>query len=395
MESLKRAAAPYLLSRILVFVLLIIPLLVSVQPIPTQSDAGMVYHLQPADSATPLLQRLSTLLHSADGAWYQDIAENGYTPLPPEARHDPVSDYTGSQRNWAFFPLYPLLERFLSPLAGSVFRAGLICTFIFFFGALVLLDKLAGLSQLSPAGAERALWLLALYPFSYFFSFPLTESLFLFLSIAAFLLVAVDRPIAAGAAMALASATRPTGLLLIPAFAWELYRSIRSKKITVLQSAAALILAPLGAALFSWYLELHTGNFMAFSLVQKAWGRADFSIGGLISALLSPINSVSAPWNMVLLNAMAAYLSIACAVWAVLNKRIGWALIILVPLVFSLGTGITQSFGRFSAVSFPIFLILAEVSKRPAIEKIILAVFAALLGALTIGRAFYVTSVMC
>jgi hypothetical protein len=397
METLKRSVAPFLLSRVIILTLLIVPLCLSIQPIPTTSDAGMMFHLQPA---TPdrTSQRLGTLLRSGDATWYLGIANDGYYPLPGNQRTIP-GIYTAEQRNWAFFPLYPILEKTLSPIFGSTFNAGLVLSYLLFFCSIGLLRKLAENSALSAGTADRTIWLLCLFPFSYFFSFPLTESLFLFLSVAAFLLIELKRPVMSGWIMALASATRPTGLLLIPGYAFEILRKKRAAApksyIDYWPELLGIALSPIGAILYALYLWKLTGTPLAFALNQEAWGRQPISILGLFRSLSSPFETISAPWNMVLLNTAAGYLSIACAVWALCKKRYGWALLILVPLISSLGTGISQSYGRFTAVSFPVFLILGEISRRPEIERIILIIFAALLGVLTVARALYVTSVMC
>ena len=400
MELLKRAVTPFLASRLLVGFLLALPLFFSIQPIPTPADAGTIYHLQPIAPGSSFGDRLYTLLHSADSTWYLGIAENGYTPLPPEDRSDPVKDYTVGQKNWAFFPLFPLIERAGGVIFGSAFRAGLIASYLFLFGSLILLIRLAEISGLSPAAADRSLWLICFYPFSYFFSFPLTESLFLFLTLLSFFLIGSNRPIWAGLALAFASATRPTGLLLIPGFIVEMY--FKKKRSAVDPDAPswnsialAASIAPLGTALYALYLWQHTGSPLAFSLNQQAWGRQAITFSGLITSLLSPFRAISGPWDFILLNTAAAYLSLFCAGWAIAKGRYGWALVILGPLCASLGTGITQSFGRFTSISFPVFLILAEVTRRNTVERIVLLIFAALLGALTIGRALYVTSVMC
>ncbi len=398
METLKRVAVPFLLSRLLVCFLLAAPLLVSIQPVPTPADAGMIYHLQPAPESPTLLQKLQTVLHSADGAWYEGIAEGGYAALEPEQQTRPNA-YTDTARNWTFFPLLPLIERLTAPITGSAFRSGLIAAYLFFLGSLIVIHKLARAYLFSPAAADRAVLLLCFFPYSYFYSFPLTESLFLYLTALAFLQVKRGRPLAAGAAMALASATRPTGLLLLPGFLIELLKERNYFRSAPLQSGgrefAAILIAPIGAVLFSAYLWQHTGNPLAFSENQQAWGRAPISLGGLYQSLAAPFHSAAAPWNFTLFNGLAAYLSILCAAWSVKKREYGWALVILVPLVASLGTGITQSFGRFTAASFPVFLVLAALTERPAVERAVLAVFAALLGAMTIGRALYVTSLMC
>ena len=69
--------------------------------------------------------------------------------------------------------------------------------------------------------AGRAVWLLAIFPTSVFFTTLYTESLFLMTSVAAFYYARRSRWALAGIWGLLASLTRVTGLLLLLPLAWE------------------------------------------------------------------------------------------------------------------------------------------------------------------------------
>ena len=106
-----------------------------------------------------------------DSVYYVEIARHGYTQL----------------KQAGFFPLYPLLTGALDGIVGSTVVAGTLISLVAFAVGLVLFDRLAVLETGSSLVARRAVWLLALFPASLFFSAVYTEGLFLALSVGAFL----------------------------------------------------------------------------------------------------------------------------------------------------------------------------------------------------------------
>src|SRR5262249_47460618 len=116
-----------------------------------------------------------------DAGWYGDIALDGYHWDATFTR----------QRNIAFFPAAPILMR----AVGVLFRmnepglprerrmlralwAGTAVSLVAFFWALNYLVRL-GEHLIGAERAQSAALLLAAYPFSYFYSAPYSESLFL------------------------------------------------------------------------------------------------------------------------------------------------------------------------------------------------------------------------
>src|SRR5262249_36268635 len=155
-------------------------------------------------------------MHRGDSRWYLQIAKTGYAQLPFSDRQE---------ENWAFFPLLPLLIRAGHAMCGFY---GLSCFLIsntFFFLCLLFLYNFLIRQGYSYETSDRAVWLLAFSPMSYFFSLPMSESLFLCLTIAAFFALSERRPLLSGCLMSLAVASRPTGLLVLPAFAAALAMS--------------------------------------------------------------------------------------------------------------------------------------------------------------------------
>ena len=90
---------------------------------------------------------------TADVNWYVGIAERGY---------EQISFNADVQRNWAFFPLFPLLLRLASYLTGEFVITGMALSHICFLLALFFLHRVSLLFGLSVNDADRALIALCL-----------------------------------------------------------------------------------------------------------------------------------------------------------------------------------------------------------------------------------------
>lgn len=155
------------------------------------------------------LNRLFAPAGRYDSVWYIQIAQHGY--------HS-VGSNTGSQAH-AFFPLYPLLLRVVDLVVGQPLISGLIVSLLCFVGSLYLLYRLA-LLDLSSEAARLAVWLLALFPMSLFFSTVYTEALFTVLSLAAVYCARLERWALAGLLGGLAAGTRSDGVVVLVPLVW-------------------------------------------------------------------------------------------------------------------------------------------------------------------------------
>ena len=227
-----------------------------------------------------------------DAWFYRQIAVTGYEPPTPDAK---------PKNTWAFFPVYPLL---LKALGGTSDRSfwilSVLVSNVALLGALFAVAAAGRAMGASDDDAERAVWYIALFPTSYFFSLPMTESLFLLLSAATFLAAARQRWPVAGILGALAAATRVIGICLLPALL--LLPLQRRQRLSTQQ--LWLLAIPLSLVAFIAYLYIHTGDPLAFVHAQTLWGRAP----GRRFAMAFPQQRphVSKPWNFVALNAAAA-----------------------------------------------------------------------------------------
>jgi hypothetical protein len=134
-----------------------------------------------------------------DAIWYLTIAQHGY-------QH--------SQALPDFFPFYPLLIRLFSWNDVSAVVAGVVISLVAFWIGLELVHRLVE-RDFGPRAASASVWLLALFPMSFFFSAVYTEALFLALSVGCIYLARRERWLWAGILGGCAAATRSIGVLLV------------------------------------------------------------------------------------------------------------------------------------------------------------------------------------
>jgi hypothetical protein len=206
-----------------------------------------------------------------DSVWYLTIAHDGYGS---------ASDHPQA----AFYPLYPMLMRAGGWVVGSPLTAGVAISLACFLGALVLLHRLVEL-ELGPQHARPTLLLVAFFPTALFFSAVYSESLFLLVTVGAFLAARRERWASAGALGALAALTRNSGvLLLVPLVVLFLYgpraggapvlgRARWLPRYRLTPQLAWLAIAPLGLALYLGWSAIVLGDALAPFHAQELWMR--------------------------------------------------------------------------------------------------------------------------
>lgn len=399
-QSWRAGVFAFLLSRLIVLSVIIFAANLVLDP-PVPGPVGDLHNSNISLNQRNPIDVIRALTLGADSLWIITIAHDGYEKEPFN---------TTAQHTWAFFPLYPLLLRGASKVTGELPLTGIAISNVFLLLALILLYKTALEFGCDAAAAERTVLYVALFPVSYFFSLAQTESLFLLLTVASLYWARKQAWWLAGIGGSLASATRFAGVfLLVPlgVIYWQSYRAFELAsgpgnkrgeqagdwvRRRIRTNAGALLLVPLGLFAYMFYLKSITGNALAFSDIQVAWGHSPgFFWRPLLTYLSDPLR-VSAGWDFRLLNFAAAVAALVCAV--VLLKRREWALgsyallSMLVPMSYQ---PLLQSFARYVMVIFPVFFVLARAGRSARVDHVIRAVFVGLLCLMTAMLAARIT----
>lgn len=316
-----------------------------------------------------------------DSGFYLDIAQSGYQFFSCETLpgYDPAQ-WCG---NGGWMPGYPLVLKPLLALRLNGPAAGLVCSWGFFFGSLILLRLL--IEDVAP-GCDNIPCLLAASVFPggiyYFGVFPI--SLLMFLTLLAMLLAVRERFLSASLVAAGGALVYSTGFLLSGVVAVAVLVARNGPWPKRLGEAAlygAIAFAGLCAVMIMHAIVLDHWN--AFFLVQAKYGHgihnplatignawrsawlahnneAEF-IGPAQSVIVSGIVPATLVYVLVRLREMTRIEQIAAV-----HVALFW----LFPLV--MGNGV--SLVRADATLLPLVILLARLP--PAAQSVVVAVFA-------------------
>jgi Dolichyl-phosphate-mannose-protein mannosyltransferase len=224
-----------------------------------EKNIPLAYH-GPTYSSAPILSSLT----GSDSVYLLGIAAGGY-------HAEPISK---GFLDWAFFPLYPILTRAVSFLTfGDIAVAGVLVANVSFIAALIVLYRLA-FPHVGHDVAVRSLAFVALAPGAVAFAMAYTDSLYLLLAAGAFLAAEQRRWPLMAVLYALATLTRPQGILLgLPLLILIVQATDGlGDRISWLNPRLAWLAAgPIALAAFAAYLGATFGDPLGFINATRAW----------------------------------------------------------------------------------------------------------------------------
>lgn len=295
-----------------------------------------------------------------DSEWYFKIVTEGY-------RYS--GDPTISQ-NIVFYPLYPMLARGLAAISGlTPSDALLLVSNVAGLLAIVALFKLVR-EEFGDQLALTTTALLSFFPTSVFLSAGYTEPLELLLTASFFLALKRKHYLSAALLAGLAVADRSTGIVLLPVLLWEMWLN-RDQKPFLPALIPNVLIATSGLWLFMIYLWYSFGDPLVFSEGQAGFHLGTPLVPRLIAALkFEPFaQMILNDWNPWGQGSWLTLLFIVLIVVGWFRLRFSWTLFamgaLLLPyLTLSGGPAGFTSMSRFNLVSFPLFVVLADVGLR-------------------------------
>lgn len=327
----------------------------------------------------PGWSNLFTAWERWDALWFLQIATQGYSE----------GDFSA-----AFFPLYPLLIRIISPLVGGhPLAAAMLISNAAFFGAMLVFHELT-VREFDRETARRSVLYVSIFPTAYFFFAPYTESLFLLLAVSAFLAARSSRWEIAGTAAALASATRSIGILLALPLALEAIRQARAadgarmKRLLTGLFWSAFTVVGMLTYMYFWYRA--NGDPMTPLSDQNGWLR-EFSwpwqsIRAGTSVAFQFIGQYSGGYHLI--DWLFFVAGAAAVAWALLRTELPFGVYalasFLMPLFLVFGGRPFMSLPRFLLPIFPMYWAMAAAAKKFDAHQAIVAASAAGLGFLAL-----------
>jgi hypothetical protein len=276
------------------------------------------------------------------------------------ARVFPGGTTAAAYGSGASFGLYPLFTRELTRLAGGVIRSpatpGLVISWLAFALAMVMMQRVAQLDT-DDERAEGAALLVAVFPFASTFGHANADSLFLLFALIAFYGVRQGQWLIGGVGGALATATLPGGILILPALAWTGWRDAGASRTRLLIALAISACGFAGYLLYLYYLGGPAGGWTAatadwgFRLNAVPW----MPIRQLLTAHLAAADALNAVIACIFLVAVPI-------VWWRFDG--GYALYMLAMLWLPVISGRLDALGRACALLFPVFVLIAGVRWR-------------------------------
>ena len=295
-----------------------------------------------------------------DSEWYSLIATQGYA----------FNGDAGERQTVAFYPLYPMITRAVAVVTGlQIADALLVVANLAALAAILLLFKLVR-EQFDDRIALTAVALISFYPASIFLSAGYTEPLALLWMVGFFLALRRQQFVVAALLAGLAVATRSSGIVLLPVLIFELWRQTSPRQFAVRMVPLA-ILASSGLWLYVLYLGIAFGHPLAFAEVQSAFHEQTSMATRFIAAVtLQPFLALNltdaSPAGFDQWLVLIALLLIVRA-WFRLDAAMTLfaAGVLLLPYLTLCGgpAGFT-SMARFNLVSFPLFIVAADLCQR-------------------------------
>jgi hypothetical protein len=221
--------------------------------------------------------------------------------------------------------------------------------------------------------ARRAVGLLYLAPPAAFLVLAYGEALMLGFVLVALAAVRRDGAprwwLAAGAAF-LAGLTRPLGVLLAPALAWEVWREVRAGRATGGWPAriAAVVAAPLGCATYlAWVGVAHDDPFLPVS-VQSDGFRGD-TIDPLRSLWRTAGEALDGDANRALHLAWAVVF-VGLLVVVVRRLPVSWSILAVGTVVVALSAERIDSLERYAWSAFPLAVAAALVLDHARLARV-------------------------
>ena len=313
-----------------------------------------------------------------DGWEYVHVADHRYWYAP--SSRSPV----------VFFPLYPLALRAVHGLTGDTVVAGVVVAALAGLVATLLYWRWSTDRGMAGAARATALGVFLLYPFGwYLFGAVYSDALFVALVLGAFVLASKERYVLAGLVGALATATRPTGLAVVPGL-WLL--ALDQAGVLVVPEGArgivarwqlpvrfdrtrfrAVLVAPLlslgGVVAYATYLGVRFGRPLVFLTDQSQYqgeGWKTLLKAGLFSRMVQwddPTYSISTILQGALVVAVAVSIPSV-------GRRFGWGYGAFVACLVLALTLISRDYlgaGRYLMAAFPVAAWFGErLADRPA-----------------------------
>jgi hypothetical protein len=301
--------------------------------------------LKPAPAFSPIDDGLIPW----DGTWYRDLAASGYDN----------SNLEGSIR---FFPLWPLLGRFVGWFGDRPDVALVVLANLFAFVAGMLLYRLAIQETGDHGTARRTVRLFALFPPAFVLVLGYSEALYLTLALG-FVLTARARRWNVTAMLGFfAGLTRPVAALLALPAAVRAWQTDRRSPSAILAIASA----PVGTLTFLLWAEREQGGWRApIDAQRELRGEITEPVSRLFRGLSDGIGGDEGE----LFHSVAAFILIGLAVVVIRKMSTDLWIYTIPSTLLLIGADNLNSMERYALSIFPLVIAAAIISRNDRLDR--------------------------
>ncbi len=288
-----------------------------------------------------------------DGGYYYNIATRGYWFF---------SDY-------AFFPLYPFLTKFLNVIFLNLLLTGLLISNISFLLFLIIFYTFLKEKYSKNIAANSVITFLC-FPTTFFAVAYYSEGLFLLFMVMVFFFMNQKKILQAAFAIILASLTRSIGTVLVLSLVYNYLSSISFKIKNFPKKVLHLMPSTFGILLYTTYLFYKLNNPFGFISVQTLWQR---NINDPVSTIIGNIwiifTNPNAPLDQYT-DLLITLIFLSLLIFGI--KKISSSLWIFSMLVILIpaSTGTLASMPRYLLASLGVFVILGQLLEEKPYLKV-------------------------
>lgn len=281
--------------------------------------------------------------------WYSSLVLNHYDTEP---HAHPKMDAA----NWAFFPFVPIAAKILFSITTLSAQTSLILTSkLFFLLAIYFFTKMVrAYSPDTPYIISGSI--AAFNPYAIYGNVGYTESAFLLFSSLFFYNLKKEKFIAAAMSGAILGSVRFAGIFSLPSYLLSAFRKTKEADYPIIYFIFGALLIPIGLAAFMFYLYLLVGDALAFSNIQRAWGRIP---GNPIIILYNGF--LGGPWGKYW--ATISLMAILGAAYLAYKKMYEFAIFSILCTIIPLSTGL-WAMPRYIFWQPPILFLIAYFLRK-------------------------------
>lgn len=317
------------------------------------------------NQATDFFSSFQNLWNRWDAPHYLSIAENWYLT-------------SGDEKLFiVFYPFYPILIKGANMIINDYFLSGIFVSNLALITACYYLFRLVELDFGEDVPINSVKYFL-IFPASFFLGAPFSESVFIALSVMTLYYTRKDKGLIAGICGLLAAFTRSLGVLLVvPVFiesimSFNIIQNLKSRCYLktariFAKSLVPVFLIPLGTLSYLWVNKAVTGHWFTFLKYQKEHWQQSF---GLFYENIRNFAVNAATWqpevsaSLWIPQLAAIVFALVLLIYGINKLRASYMAYFLVYLFISISPTWLLSGPRYIMALFPIYMLLAIISRN-------------------------------